>query len=86
MSPGRIPAPIRILLRVLLPEGEREFFLGDMEEEQRRAGAAGGRSLLWIREIFGALALRLSPGVRTLRTERRKNPWGSEPTRPCSAS
>jgi putative ABC transport system permease protein len=74
MSPGRIPAPIRILLRVLLPEGEREFFLGDMEEEQRRAGAAGGRSLLWIREISGALALRLSPGVRTLRTERRKNP------------
>ncbi len=45
------PVLVRLLIRVLLPEQEREFFLGDLEESGRHS---------WLREVLGALALRLS--------------------------
>ena len=36
------PALVRWLLRLLLPESEREFYLGDLEESGRRS---------WVREV-----------------------------------
>jgi len=47
-----LPALARALLRLLLPAGQREFFLGDMAERPRRP---------WLREVLGALALRFAP-------------------------
>ncbi len=49
---GGPPLLARALLRILLPEEQREFFLGDMAERP-------GRS--WMREIPSALTLRFSP-------------------------
>jgi putative ABC transport system permease protein len=43
------PALARALLRLLLPEEEREFFLGDLEE---------GKKGSWTREVMGAVTLR----------------------------
>jgi putative ABC transport system permease protein len=51
VSPG-MPALVGLVLRLLLPAGEREFYLGDLEESRRRS---------WTREILGVLTLRLSP-------------------------
>ncbi len=53
--PG-IPFLPRILLHLILPPRDREFFLGDMEEQPRSS---------WLREILGALAFRCTPGHRT---------------------
>jgi putative ABC transport system permease protein len=50
-GPG-IPISAKILLRLLLPERDREFLLGDLEESGRRS---------WFREVRDAVALRLSP-------------------------
>jgi putative ABC transport system permease protein len=51
-GPRRRPsAPLRFLLHLILPKDEREFFLGDLQEGTRRS---------WRRELFGALALRIS--------------------------
>ncbi|MFC1543650.1 ABC transporter permease [Gemmatimonadota bacterium] len=50
-DPGS-PRLLRSLLRLLLPERDREFLLGDLEE---------GGPHAWWRELLGALALRLSP-------------------------
>ncbi|MBM3789485.1 MAG: ABC transporter permease [Acidobacteria bacterium] len=47
----RIPWLVGFVLHLLLPASEREFFLGDLKESRR---------LSWVREILGALALRLS--------------------------
>ena len=49
------PAVVRLLLRLLLPKEEREFYLGDLEESGRRP---------WLREIVGAAMLRLTPRPR----------------------
>ncbi|NJD20074.1 MAG: ABC transporter permease [Gemmatimonadetes bacterium] len=49
---GSPPVLARALLRLLVPAAEQEFFFGDMAE---------GRARSWVREIPGALALRLSP-------------------------
>jgi putative ABC transport system permease protein len=46
-----VPAPVRFLIRILLPKDQREFYLGDLEESGRRP---------WLREIAWMLALRLS--------------------------
>jgi putative ABC transport system permease protein len=57
--PGRVstgmPVLVGFVLRLLLPAGELEFFLGDLEESRRRS---------WPRELLGAVALRLSPPPR----------------------
>jgi len=47
---GRPPGWVRLTLWILLPEDEREFFLGDLEEARRS----------WFREISGALGLRFA--------------------------
>ncbi len=47
----RVPAPVRWILRLVLPPEEREFFLGDLEEGPERS---------WARELLGALTLRAS--------------------------
>jgi putative ABC transport system permease protein len=49
----RIPGLVGLVLRLLLPAEEREFFLGDLKESRRRS---------WAREILGAFALRFSAG------------------------
>jgi len=58
-SGRRPPALVRLLVRILVPADEREFFLGDLEESRRRS---------WPREILGALSLRFTrrsgPGGR----------------------
>lgn len=59
-SPGGDPGSeppriIRFLLRLLLPEDEREFYLGDLRESGRRG---------WLREVAGAAMLRFSPARR----------------------
>ncbi len=51
-DPPRVPALVRLAVRLLLAEEDREFFLGDLQESRRRC---------WRRELLGALALRLSP-------------------------
>jgi predicted permease len=48
-------------LRLLLPESEREFYLGDLEESGRRS---------WVREVASVVALRLGPRARPARTGR----------------
>jgi hypothetical protein len=45
---------VRLVLRVVLPAREREFYLGDLEEGGRRP---------WLREVAGAVALRLGRRV-----------------------
>jgi putative ABC transport system permease protein len=50
---SRIPAPARLALRILLPEEEREFFLGDLNE---------GRPPSWLREVLGAASLHMAKG------------------------
>lgn len=47
---GGPPRWVRWVLRLLLPEEEREYYLGDLHESGRRT---------WLREILGAAALRL---------------------------
>jgi putative ABC transport system permease protein len=61
-----IPLGPRILLRLLLPEEEREFLLGDLEESGGERGGRRRRS--WFREVLGALDLRLA-----------RRPWGNPP-------
>jgi len=56
---------VRLLLRILLPEEEREFLLGDLEETPRRS---------WSREVLGALVLRLTPRSSTGSTNRGRRP------------
>jgi putative ABC transport system permease protein len=46
-------ALVRWLLRRLLPESEREFYLGDLEESGRRS---------WAREVASVVALRVDRG------------------------
>ena len=58
----RPPALVRLLLRLLLPGQDREFYLGDLEESGRRP---------WLREISGAVAFRLASGARRARAARR---------------
>jgi predicted permease len=48
-------------LRLLLPESEREFYLGDLEESGRRS---------WVGEVASVVALRLGPRARPARTGR----------------
>jgi putative ABC transport system permease protein len=55
------PGPVRWLLRLLLPESEREFYLGDLEESGRRS---------WASELASVVALRLSPRLRPARGAR----------------
>jgi len=55
------PALVRWLLRLLLPESEREFYLGDLEESGRRS---------WVGEVASVLGLRLVHGVRLARSGR----------------
>jgi putative ABC transport system permease protein len=74
MSPRPLPAVVRILLRILLPQSEREFFLGDMEEARRPAGDTRPRDFLWFREVLGVLSLRLNPGRGFHRNNRGKTP------------
>jgi putative ABC transport system permease protein len=52
------PALVRWLLRLLLPESEREFYLGDLEESGRSS---------WAREVASVVALRLSRRARPAR-------------------
>lgn len=54
------PAAVRWLLRLLVPESEREFYLGDLEESGHRS---------WVSEIVSVIALRLSR-ARPARTRR----------------
>jgi len=54
------PPLVRLILRVLLPEEEREFLLGDLEESRSREGGREGRRHSWAREILSAVALRYS--------------------------
>jgi len=49
--PPRIPIWVSWLLRLILPEEEREFVLGDLAERPRGS---------WAREVLGALSLRVS--------------------------
>jgi putative ABC transport system permease protein len=58
-----IPVIVGFVLRLLLPEEEREFFMGDMEEGRRRS---------WFRELLGALALRLFPNPNPRNTSTHK--------------
>ncbi len=54
VSPGpgrRPPRVVRFLVRLLVPEEEREFYLGDLEESGRHG---------WLGEIAGAASLRMS--------------------------
>jgi len=51
------PGIIRLLLRLLLPEEEREFYLGDLRESGRRG---------WLREVIGVAALRFSARRRSV--------------------
>ena len=51
---GEVPAPVRLMISLILPEQEREFFLGDLEEDPIRS---------WLREILSAFALRLALGT-----------------------
>jgi predicted permease len=46
-----MPRFVRFLIEGLLPEDQREFYLGDLEESGKRP---------WLREIAGAAALRFS--------------------------
>lgn len=50
-SKGPLPWVVLLLLRIILPSGDREFFMGDMGEAPRRS---------WLRELLGALSLRFS--------------------------
>jgi len=50
-SSHRIPPFVRFLIERLVPEDQREFYLGDLEESGKRP---------WLREIAGAAALRFS--------------------------
>jgi len=61
-----IPLGARVLLRLLLPEEEREFLLGDLEESGGERDRRRRRS--WFREVLGALDLRLA-----------RRPWGDPP-------
>jgi putative ABC transport system permease protein len=77
--PGKPPLLARLLLRLILPEEEQEFILGDLEESRGRRGEsrARGQSPMrsqrsWFREILGALSLRLTPG-RHSGTHHRRN-------------
>ncbi len=51
VGPSKAPASVRLLLRLLVREEEREFLLGDLMESGRRS---------WIREILGLVSLRPS--------------------------
>jgi len=55
----RPPAWARLAFWLILPDHQREFFLGDLQEE---GAERGGRRLKrsWTREVLGAVALRLS--------------------------
>ncbi|MGD8280584.1 MAG: ADOP family duplicated permease [Gemmatimonadota bacterium] len=58
-GPGSEPPRfVRFVLRLLLPKGEREFYLGDLRESGRRG---------WLREVVGAAALRFSPRRPSIR-------------------
>ena len=69
--PPSIPGFVRLAIRILLPEDEREFFLGDLEESLREGGEGTGGAhrkdrrpgdprRKWLGEILGALALRMA--------------------------
>lgn len=59
---GKVPAPVRLMITLILPEQEREFFLGDLEEDPSRS---------WPREILSVLALRFAPGPSRFATRKR---------------
>ena len=56
------PGLVRLVLRFLLPEEEREFFLGDLEESRRS----------WPRELRGAVALRFASRATSRKYRKRK--------------
>ena len=58
-----MPALVRLLIERLLPEDQREFYLGDLEESGKRP---------WLREIAGAAALRLGSPARRRPTIRHR--------------
>jgi len=58
-----VPALAAPILRVLLREEDREFFLGDLEE---------GRRGSWLRELLGAITLRASSNSRRPQTPSRR--------------
>ncbi|HSL69794.1 MAG TPA: hypothetical protein VK864_06100, partial [Longimicrobiales bacterium] len=55
------PAPVRWLLRLLVPASEREFYLGDLEESGRRS---------WLGELASVVTLRLGSRPRPARAGR----------------
>jgi predicted permease len=55
------PALARWLLQLLVPESEREFYLGDLEESGRRS---------WAREVASVVALRVGRRERPVRAGR----------------
>ena len=63
-----LPLVARLILRLILPEGDREFLTGDMEEDYTQAIARGRLAgLRWLaRQIMGAVTASIA-----LRTRRR---------------
>ena len=57
---GGPPFATRVLLQLLLPEEDREFFLGDLQESRGR----GDLQRSWLREILGAVKIRILNGFR----------------------
>ena len=64
----RLPLVARLILRFILPEGDREFLAGDLEEDYTRALSRGRLpGLQWLaRQILGAVTASIA-----LRTRRR---------------
>ncbi len=75
MRGSRPPRLVRLLVGLFVPEEEREFFLGDLEESAAR-GRRGlndrARRRSWLGEVLGASRLRVGPRRRVPRPSRRR--------------
>ena len=78
--PTRLPLAARLILRLTLPKGDREFLAGDVEEDYARARSAGRiAGMQWLtRQVLGAVAASLALRTKHIRNRFAPSRWARE--------